>query len=162
MNDWLVYLSIAIICTTTTIYALSWWKGRRVSLKYATYNGILTEAVNRVRETNALPPLGRVRFLDALARQHSKHMAKRDNCDHVGFERRASRVQKEIGPLAVGENCYMCPAEVWDTPIVERVVSGWLRSEEHRENILKSEYRRTGIGIEFNKGHVYVTQIYAG
>jgi uncharacterized protein YkwD len=162
MNDWFIYLIIVIVIMVFAILTFRWRKTRRVSLKYATYRGILTEAVNCLRQTHALPPLGRVGFLDALARQHSKQMAKRDNCDHVGFDRRADRVQKEIGRLAVGENCYMCPAEVWDDAVVERVVNGWLKSDEHRDNMLKSEYRRTGIGVRFNRGHVYVTQIYAG
>jgi len=162
MNDWLINLAIIVVCMVSAILAFKWRKRRRVSLKYAIYRGILTEAINRIRQAHDLPPLGRIEFLDDLARQHSRRMAKRDSCDHIGFEHRADRVQREIGPLAVGENCYMCPAEVWGDATVERVVNGWLKSDGHRDNILKSEYRRTGIGIRFNSSHVYVTQIYAG
>jgi uncharacterized protein YkwD len=144
------------------VFIFRWWKRKRVSLKYATYRGVLTETINHIRGEHDLPPLGRVEFLDALARQHSRSMSKRESCDHNGFDRRADRVQKVIGPLAVGENCYMCPAEAWDDAVAERVVAGWLESDGHRDNILNAKYRRTGVGIKFRQGHVYVTQIYAG
>jgi uncharacterized protein YkwD len=124
--------------------------------------GILTEAINYVRQEHHLPLLGRVGFLDDLARQHSKSMGERASCDHDGFNRRADRIQKELGPIAVGENCYMCPGEIWDSIVAQKVVDVWLKPDGHRDNILNAEYRRTGIGAKFNKGYVYVTQIYTG
>jgi uncharacterized protein YkwD len=124
--------------------------------------GILPEAINYVRQEHHLPLLGRVGFLDDLARQHSKSMGERASCDHDGFNRRADRIQKELGPIAVGENCYMCPGEIWDSIVAQKVVDVWLKPDGHRDNILNAEYRRTGIGAKFNKGYVYVTQIYTG
>ena len=162
MNNWLVYLLIVVVIMVFAILTFRWQKRKRVSLKHALYKGILTEAINRIRQANDLPPLGRIGFLDDLARKHSRNMGERASCDHDGFNKRADKIQKEIGPVAVGENCYMCPGEIWDSIVAQKVVEVWLESDGHRDNILKSDYRRTGIGIRFNRGHVYVTQIYTG
>jgi len=162
MNNWLIYLAIVIVIMVFAILTFRWRKRKRVSLKHASYRGVLTEAINRIRQAHGLPLLGRAGFLDDLARKHSINMGKRASCDHDGFNKRADKIQKEMGPVAVGENCYMCPGEIWDSIVAQKVVEVWLESDGHRDNIMKSDYRRTGVGIKFNNGHVYVTQIYAG
>ena len=77
MNNWLVYLLIVVVIMVFAILTFRWQKRKRVSLKHALYKGILTEAINRIRQANDLPPLGRIGFLDDLARKHSRNMGER-------------------------------------------------------------------------------------
>lgn len=81
----------------------------------------------------------------------------------------AARAQGELEAEAliaqVGENI---SREFWfrrdfDAELFARqAVAGWMASEEHRDNILKSEYDRSGIGVAVNGDHAYVTQIFTG
>lgn len=41
-------------------------------------------------------------------------------------------------------------------------VSGWMESSGHRENILNSSFSKTGIGIYYDDGYFYITQIFEG
>ena len=125
-----------------------------------TYKGLMTEAINRVRKKHGLAPLGRVAFLDEIAREHSRTMAKYKNCSHFGFDGRASKIKAKMGNSYIAENCHMYPAKKYDKHIVEKMVGGWMKSKGHRENILNSQFGRTGIGWVVSQGYVYATQIF--
>lgn len=125
-----------------------------------TYKGLMTEAINRVRKKHGLAPLGRVAFLDEIAREHSRNMARYKNFSHFGFDGRASKIKAKMGNSYIAENCYMYPAKKYDKHVVEKIVDGWMKSKGHRENILNSQFGRTGIGWVVNHGYVYATQIF--
>jgi uncharacterized protein YkwD len=109
---------------------------------------ILTR-VNAVRLQNGLAPLRRSSGLTAAARQHSTEMAARgyfghSSADGSSFERRIARFY----PLgrrhywSVGENL------LWSTSDVDAAgaLDTWLRSPEHRRNILMRRWRDFGLG----------------
>ena len=54
-----------------------------------------------------------------------------------------------------GENVGMGPS-VW------KVFKGWVRSSEHRANMLSRRYRSSGIGVAYAHGCYWITMIYFG
>lgn len=107
------------------------------------------ERVNDARMQEGLPPLQREESIDLIAREHSVDMASRDVVDHLGFAPRADRV----GTYYVGENCAMGNS-------VRSIVSQWLDSPGHKENIMDERFTKTGVGVADRRGSLYATQIF--
>ena len=125
----------------------------------------LTEQINDIRNRNDLKPLLRVRFLDNIAWQHARYMAKNDKLGHDGFHTRASIIRwkkKEFSSKSVGENCGKCPGQTFDMSVIGATIDGWMKSASHKHAILNPEYQKTGIGCITNQGHVYIVQIFVG
>ena len=63
-----------------------------------------------------------------------------------------------IGYQSVAENIYVEDFRDLDH-VAERALAGWLKSEEHRENLLSASFSETGVGIaRSSDGYTYVTQ----
>ena len=62
----------------------------------------------------------------------------------------------DITPKLAGENI----AAGQTTP--EMVVSDWMDSEKHKENILNPQFSYMGIGYVKHEGHYYWAQIFTG
>lgn len=151
---WIILSIIAVI--VVGLFGIRHYRYRKI----ASYRGRLLSKVNRVRKRRGLTPLGRVKFLDSVARRHSKGMAKRRSCDHHGFHARAKFIEIKAGLSYVAENCYQFPGSRYTTKIARRMVEGWCKSRGHRKNILNSRFRRTGIGITVRGHFIYATQIF--
>lgn len=121
----------------------------------------------RVNEVRANRDRGRLEFNDAIAdvaRAHSEDMAQRDYFAHESPEgdgpadRLAAFFPEHC--RRIGENL----ANVGTRPdddaaaVAERVVSGWLDSEPHRENLLAAAFDEEGIGVAMDEGRVLATQ----
>jgi uncharacterized protein YkwD len=125
----------------------------------------LTEQINDIRAGNGLDLLLRVRFLDKIAWQHARYMAKNDKLGHDGFQTRALLVRekkKRFDSRYVGENCGKCPGRTFNMDVVRTTTDGWMKSASHRNAILNPEYQKTGIGCITNQGYVYIVQIFVG
>jgi uncharacterized protein YkwD len=105
--------------------------------------------INQARSQEGLAPLTRDPHLERLAQAHARDMGLRDFFAHVNpygmgpFDRLAA-----INPPNynhAGENA----ARGQENP--EELVSQWLSSTKHRENILKPSFTHIGIGVYFNK-----------
>lgn len=149
----LIIISLSI---SLFMYLFKWRKYRKV----VTFRGRLLSQINNARNRKKLSPLGRVKLLDGIAVRHSKSMAKRKHCDHLNFKERVSTIKGKTGLTYVGENCYMFPANKYNSRIASELVKGWLKSPGHRANILNGGYKRTGIGIVVSKGYIYATQLF--
>lgn len=114
--------------------------------------------VNGERAKAGLPPLRMQLLLEQAAQEHATDMQEHAYFSHDAPDGRT--VEKRIGATGYlrapcscswvytfGENI----AEGFGTP--EKVMDGWMRSPDHRENILRAEYREIGIGI---RGTVWV------
>jgi len=139
--------------------------------------------VNGARMAHGLDKLSHDEELVAIARSHSKDMANRgffahenpdgetfdDRYTAAGYDCRVPAGEKQYlggaeniakthagAPLETGE-CHESAADV-----SMGVVSGWLDSPRHRQNILNNHWRRQGIGIVLREERdaiaVYVTQ----
>lgn len=103
--------------------------------------GMLLREINAVRAAHGLHALRYDAALERAARAHSDDMARRDYFAHGAFTSRMIHFAVR-GPY-VGENL------AWGTGSygsARGIVAAWLRSPEHRANLLRPGFRRIGLG----------------
>lgn len=104
-----------------------------------------------------------------VARLRSEAMAKNNSFSggssdtHVSASLLMSRDKKFQG--LVGENVaaqhYTKEIGIDVEAFAKRFVEGWMASAPHRENLMFTDYNRTGVGAAVNGDTVYVTQLFA-
>ncbi len=105
--------------------------------------------VNDERRTRGLPPVVWDEGLAALARRWSEHMIER------GYEHSPDSFRRLPGYVGSGENIAMGQTDTTQLHV------GWMRSDGHRENILRPEYGALGVGIVCRSdGQMWATQIF--
>lgn len=120
----------------------------------------IRQRINEIRQEQGLGELQANEKLAEVARRYSQQMAEQDFFSHTSptGETPAQRVRSAgIGYRLVGENLFK------STNIpqpVSAAVEGWMDSPGHRENILRSQYRETGIGVWQDGETYYVTQLF--
>lgn len=131
---------------------------------------------NEVRQSGGLDPLGDydpappVDFHEDMAyvaRTHSRDMAVNNYIDHVNPEGehpwdRAQRYGLYFKEMS--ENILATSVEPWQTPRdkAEAAVKTWMKSEEHRENLLTEKWDLEGIGVYIEDGGgFWATQLFA-
>jgi uncharacterized protein YkwD len=108
--------------------------------------------INRERTKRGLRKLRTNRSLQASARSYARDMVRRSFFDHVSpsGETFTERIREDTRYLAgargweIGENL------AWGTgskATPGQIVSGWMQSRGHRENILHRSFREMGLGI---------------
>ena len=118
------------------------------------------QQINQIREEQGLEPLTVNERLAQVARRYSQQMAQHDFFSHTGIDGSdvGDRVRAAgIAYWMVGENLFMSANALQPVPLA---VQGWMESPGHRENILRSEYRETGIGIWREGNRYYFTQLF--
>ena len=118
--------------------------------------------VNRERLKAGLAALTLRAELTQAARAHAIYMSRVGSFDHVDSQGHTmvERVQAAgYGSFSVvAENLAMNGG--FENPGAE-AVSGWMKSDGHRANILNIEFVETGIGVSFHGNRVYFTQVFA-
>jgi uncharacterized protein YkwD len=128
---------------------------------FASLESGLWVAVNEVRARHHLIPLRRSAELDRVARSHSSDMARRNYLSHDNPEG-ANPLDRIQGAAMTGftlaaENLGKTNRNDPNREIVE----SWLRSPEHRRNLLAPPFNTTGIGISrAADGSLIYTQLY--
>ena len=144
------------------------------------------EFTNNERTVNGLQPLSKIPIIDSIARSHSKDMSDRNYFEHdtpegldptdrgnlAGYD-----CTKDYGSYytqGLGENI----AQHWtytsyigsgvltsyswhesEEELAKDIVTGWMNSPGHRENILADTYDKIGIGVFISDSEeVYATQ----
>jgi len=111
---------------------------------YRTFQKSVIDLVNKERTSRGLNALAENSELDKVATLKSEDMAKLGYFDHTSptygspFDMLA---QFGIKYTAAGENI----AYGQSTP--EEVMTGWMNSQGHRENILRTSFTQIGVGI---------------
>jgi uncharacterized protein YkwD len=103
----------------------------------------MLELLNAERRSAGRPPVKADPILRELARAHSRDMLARGYFAHVTPEGKdlGQRMQQaRIGYLAAGENLALAPTLVG-------AHKGLMRSPGHRDNILRPQFGRVGIGV---------------
>lgn len=120
------------------------------------------QLINKKRNEINLPELEWSEEAAKVARLHSENMAKFGFFSHVGLD--GKMVDDRADSLgvkkwrAIGENIaynrgYANPMEI--------AVEKWLLSTSHRQNLLNSRWKQTGIGIAVSEnGTFYFTQVF--
>ncbi len=119
---------------------------------------LLIDLTNQERAKEELRPLKAHPLLMQAAREHAANMARQQKMDHVldGKEPRDRVRQVGYRFRYLGENV----ASGYRT--LEGVVRGWMGSEGHRANILRSEFTEIGVGVvRDSQGKPYYTQVLA-
>ena len=108
------------------------------------------ERVNEERLTRGLPPLVWDEELAVLAREWSLHML-RDGA--YGHSPASFRTTSRFA--GTGENILMGQRDAREAHV------DWMKSDGHRENILRAEFAAVGIGVVCrNDGSMWATQIF--
>jgi uncharacterized protein YkwD len=107
--------------------------------------------LNGERADVGLPPLQQNAKLAAAAAQHSQEMVQQQYFDHVGKDGtdpadriRATGYIPNAGAWTVGENL------AWGTGVLatpKEIVSAWMHSQGHRDNILRPQFKEIGFGV---------------
>jgi len=129
------------------------------SSKMAEMEEQLWQRVNDIRQSQGLNELQPDPKLAEVARQYSQRMAEEEVFSRSSSLRvtPAQRLRSAgITYWVVGENLFKST----HSQPVNAVVEGWIDSPGHRANILRSEYRETGIGIWHDGETYYVTQLF--
>jgi uncharacterized protein YkwD len=127
--------------------------------------------VNDERQQEDLSTLSEDSLLTSLTREHSLSMVENNFFCHARYpgERPVSYGQP-TGTIR-GENIAMIPTrQTVPGPylslqeVCEWAVSAWMESPGHKENILKTNYTITGVGVSFSDGwdYLYITQMFQG
>ena len=116
----------------------------------------LTNA-ERKKAEKPLPPLKMNPQLMAAARKHAANMAEQDKLDHKLDDKNPDDRTKAAGYKStfVGENI------AWNQKSPKDVVTAWMNSEGHRENILNTDFTEIGVAVAMNKkGEPYWVQVF--
>jgi uncharacterized protein YkwD len=123
----------------------------------------LLERVNRVRTEHKLIELAPSHDLARVARAHAEDMARRGYLSHVNPE--------GANPLdraqAAGLTGFRLLAEnIGATSVngdrLQIIVDEWLRSRNHRENLLNPAFNTTGLAVvEASGGQTIIVELYA-
>jgi uncharacterized protein YkwD len=107
--------------------------------------------LNGERADKGLGPLTENARLAAAAAQHSQDMVARQYFDHAGKDGsdpvdriRSAGYIPNVGTWTVGENL------AWGTGALatpKEIVSAWMHSAGHRENILRPQFKEIGFGV---------------
>lgn len=108
----------------------------------------MIERVNAERRERRLPALRPSTILDRSAQSYAEDMLRRSYYGHESPEGHTVRERAINGGyrlIAVGENVAS------GQPTVAEVMDGWMRSEEHRHNILSKVFLDVGFGVAVGK-----------
>jgi uncharacterized protein YkwD len=121
---------------------------------------------NQRRLWHKLPPLEASPALADVARAHSRDMLARGFFDHVNPERQGPRDRVAARGLEfslVAENIYSSRDGSTDAAeMASHMVTGWMKNEGHRRNILEPRLTQIGVGVAVSERDVLATELFAG
>jgi uncharacterized protein YkwD len=136
LSFWIFLLLLTVCLQANRTYAVD--ENRSFS-----YETELLHRINEYRRANGLNILSFDRVLNRLARNHSRHMNKKNVLCHDNFEDRF----RECGRSACVENVG------WNSPAADAQLLAWKNSGQHNANLLNRKIRYAGI----SKVGAYVT-----
>lgn len=118
------------------------------------------QQINQIRQQQGLSQLRPNARLAEVARNYSRRMAEQNFFSHTSpsGDTMVQRVRSAgIFYVLLGENLFTSTNIPQPVPAA---VQGWMDSPGHRANILRSEYRETGIGVWRIGSTYYFTQLF--
>ena len=117
----------------------------------------IVQLTNEERKKRKLPPLKPNPKLFAAARQHSIHMARRQQMAHEldGSVPHQRVAEAGYHARSLGENV------AFGQRSPRQVVQTWMKSPGHRKNILNRRFTEIGVGVaRSRRGLLYFTQVF--
>lgn len=117
---------------------------------------------NVERAKHGLPALLPESGFTELARRHGRSMAKNDYFDHKDREGllvggRQKKYYKQLMTLSMGENlAFFEHSQKKFSP--SKVVTGWMNSPGHRENILEPSFTHLGVAVVVKEDKLWAVQ----
>jgi putative cell wall-binding protein len=139
--------ALGLLVATATLLSLGAWNAQA-----ATVGEEILASVNAERSAVGLPSLRADAKLDAAAQEWAQSMSNKGVLEHSSSQWRADRIP--AGWRSNGENI----ASGYTSS--SAVMSGWMNSPGHRDNILRDSFTRMGVGYVANGN--YWVQIFAG
>ena len=116
--------------------------------------------INQIRRQQGLSELRLNEKLAIVARRYSEKMAEKNFFSHTSpqGDTMVERVRAEgVYYIMIGENLFKGTNLPQPVSIA---VNGWMNSPGHRANILRPEYRETGVGVWRIGNTYYMTQLF--
>jgi uncharacterized protein YkwD len=156
-----IVLSIVIALITVSFSDVD---AKVSSLNSAEIEKLVFEKVNKERKNQRLPEYQYSQELEELARLHSTNMLEHNFFSHVDHnEMNVDERRKSYSPNlflgAIGENIASVPGEN-EEEVTRKLVTQWMGSEGHRENILNKMFSHIGVGIRQEGNRFYATQVF--
>ena len=127
------------------------------SLDTAKIEELVFQYTNLERRKNRLVLFTYNKDLEKIARIHSEYMAENSRLSHHDTSGNGPdyRMKKFIPGLigGIGENIAYHYGNT-EEEVAKNLVSSWMKSKGHRENILHKDFYQIGIGV-YNKGKYY-------
>lgn len=120
------------------------------------YASEVVALVNAERSKQGLSPLTARKELNEYAQLRSKEIVSNFEHKRPDGSSPLDYVMSLDGVMRAGENI------AWGQSSPEEVMTAWMNSEGHRENIMKSTFSMIGVGCYEANGRRYWTQIFAG
>ena len=118
----------------------------------------LLQLVNAERQRVNAPPMVLSDKLTAAAQRHSQDMAASRRMSHTGSDGSTMRSRIDATQYrwsTIGENVAL------GQPSAAAVMTAWMNSPGHRQNILNPAFTELGIGYATAAGRPYWTQVFA-
>jgi uncharacterized protein YkwD len=120
------------------------------------------ELINQQRAKTDVPPLAWCDDAAKIARLHSENMANYNFFSHTGLDGLLVNDRADFFGVkkwqAIGEN--IAYNQGFENP-VEFAVERWMQSPKHRDNLLNSRWKESGIGIAVTaNGTYYFTEVF--
>lgn len=120
------------------------------------------ELINQRRENCGLAPLKWSDDVARIARLHSENMANFNFFSHTGVDGMMVNDRADFLGIrkwqAIGEN--IAYNQGFENP-VEFAVERWMKSPKHRDNLLSSRWKESGIGVAVTaNGTYYFTEVF--
>ena len=109
-------------------------------------------ALNERRHAHGLRRLDMPRWVSRYAKHHSREMARRGTIFHTS----------DLGGVLSGVPWHEAGENVGAGGDWRSVMRAFMRSAEHRWNILHAAYRHVGVGLDNRRGSVFVTLFFYG
>ncbi len=154
----LACLSLLLLCCAVAVYGQTAAKKKPpAKLEISPDEQALIDLTNKERAKERLAPLKPNAKLFKAARDHAKNMADQDmmlhDFDGKGTQERLDAVGYRY--LTGGENIAKGLKDF------EKLMEGWMASEQHKANIRNQKFVEIGIGIAHTeKGKPYYTQVF--
>jgi len=121
---------------------------------------------NQLRVEQKIRPVAELNYLVEAANQHAREMIQLGYFSHTsptpGQERPKSRIEHSGGwDLSIAENLYRS-AGVPEEELVADVISAWMNSPGHRDNLFNSKFNSMGVGVaRLGKDEWAITQLFS-